>query len=222
MKTLRYILIAVLGLPIGLSNTALARPKVYVGVNFGGRPGFHRRYRHDYRFDRHPRHFRPAWRSYRPYRQTIILGGGYWYDSRPDYCFVTTPTVIEKRVPVVIERPVIVVKSQEFNENTIQLNLDLQYKKIELLKQLQMPDKELRRQAIRELAGFSFDDNVRTALESVLLTNPDPDLRAEAADAFGQVKNANAKPALEKARVEDSSEDVRRAADEAIKSIEGN
>jgi hypothetical protein len=130
--------------------------------------------------------------------------------------------VIEKRVPVVIERPVIVVKSQEFDENTIQINIDLQYKKIELLKQLQMPDKELRRQAIRELAGFSFDDNVRTALESVLLTDPDPELRAEAADAFGQVKNANAKPALEKARVEDPSENVRRAADEAIKSIEGN
>jgi hypothetical protein len=228
MKTLRYILIAVVGLLIVLSNAASARPNVYVGVNFGGRPNFRRGYRPDYRFDRRPRHFRPAWRSYRPYRQTIILGGGYWYDWGPDYYVVNPPVVIEK-YPVVIEKQTVVysnppqvVQPQQFDDNTLQLNLNLQYKKIELLKQLQMSDKELRREAIRELAGFSFDDNVRTALESVLLTDPDPELRTEAADAFGQVKNANAKPALEKARVEDPSEDVRRAADEAIKSIEGN
>jgi hypothetical protein len=229
MKTLRYILITVVGLLIGLSNAASARPNVYVGVNFGGRPGFHRGYRPDYRFDRRPRHFGPTWRSYRPYRQTFILGGGCWYDRGPDY-YVVAPSRVIESVPVVIEKQTVVystsspqvVQPQQFDDNTLQLNLNLQYKKIELLKQLQMPDKELRREAIRELAGFSFDDNVRMALESVLLTDPAPELRAEAADAFGQVKNANARSALEKARVEDPSENVRRAADEAIKRIEGN
>ena len=85
-----------------------------------------------------------------------------------------------------------------------------------------MSDKELRRGAIGELAGFSFDDNVRATLENILLSDPDPELRAEAANAFGEVKNTGALEALEKARVEDPSADVRRAADDAIKSIEGN
>jgi len=239
MKTLRYILIAAVSLLIGLPNAALARPSVYIGVGIGGRPGFRGGYRDDYRFSHRPKHFEPAWgrRDYRPRRQTIILGGGYWYDRRPDYYVVTQPVVVE-RPPVVIERQTVVystlrpcsvqasppqvVQPQQFDESTLQLNMDLQYKKSELLKQLQMPNKEQRREAIDELAGFSFDDNVRAALENVLLSDLDPELRAEAAHSFGEVKNTGARAALEKARVEDPSVDVRKAADEAIKSIEGN
>jgi hypothetical protein len=231
MKALRYMLIVAVSLLIGLSNSALARPSVYIGVGIGGRPDFHSDYRDDYRFSHRPRYFEPAWgrRDYRPRRQTIILGGGCWYDRGPDYYVVAPPTIIE-RTPVVIERQTVVystsspqvVQPQQFDQSTLQMNMDLQYKKSELLKQLQAPNKELRRQAIRELGGFSFDDNVRAALENVLLSDPDPELRAEAADAFGAVKNANARAALEKARVEDPSVDVRKAADEAIKSIAGN
>jgi HEAT repeat protein len=130
--------------------------------------------------------------------------------------------MVIEQVPVVIEKQTVIVQPQQFDDSTIQLNMDLQYRKSELLKQLQAPDKELRRGAIRELAGFSFDDNVRCALENILLSDSDAELRAEAACAFGTVKNANAKAALEKARVEDPSADVRRAADEAIRNIEGN
>jgi HEAT repeat protein len=72
----------------------------------------------------------------------------------------------------------------------------------------------------RELAGFSFDDNIRQALEEVLLSDPDAELRQSAAQALGEVKNVKARPALEKARVQDPSEDVRRAADQAIKKLE--
>jgi hypothetical protein len=231
VKTLRYMLIAAAGLLIGLSNAALARPSVYIGVGIGGRPGFRGGNRDDYRFSHRPRYFEPAWgwRDYRPRQQTIILGGGYWYDRGPDYYVVTPPVVVE-RPPVVIERQTVVystsspqvVQPQQFDESTLQLNINLQYKKSELLKQLQAPNKEQRREAIDELAGFSFDDNVRAALENVLLSDPDPELRAEAAHSFGAVKNANARTALEKARVEDPSVDVRKAADEAIKSIAGN
>jgi HEAT repeat protein len=114
------------------------------------------------------------------------------------------------------------VQPQQFDESTLQLNINLQYKKSELLKQLQAPNKEQRREAIDELAGFSFDDNVRAALENVLLSDPDPELRAEAAHSFGEVKNTGARAALEKARVEDPSVDVRKAADEAISSLNGN
>jgi hypothetical protein len=231
MKTLRYMLIVAVSLLIGLSSSALARPSVYIGVGIGGRPGFHGGYRDDYRFSHRPRHFEPAWgrRDYRPRRQTIILGGGCWYDRGPDYYVVTQPTIIE-RTPVVIERQTVVystsspqvVQPQQFDESTLQLNMNLQYKKSERLKQLQMPDKELRREAIRELAGFSFDDNVRYALQNILLSDPDPELRAEAAHSFGEVKNTGARAALEKARVEDPSVDVRKAADEAISSLNGN
>jgi hypothetical protein len=223
MKALRYILIVAVSLLIGLSNAALARPKVHVDINFGGRPGFHRP---DYRFDHRPRHFEPAWgrRDYRPRRQTIIIGG-CWYDRGPDYYVVAPPVVVE-RPPVIVEKQTVVystvVQPQQFDESTLQLNINLQYKKNELLKQLQMPNKELRKEAIKELAGFSFDDNVRAALENVLLSDPDPELRAEAAHSFGEVKNTGARAALEKARVEDPSVDVRKAADEAISSLNGN
>jgi hypothetical protein len=238
MKTSRYILIAAVSLLIGLSNLALARPSVYIGVGIGGRPGFHGGNRDDYRFGHRPQYFEPAWgwRDYRPRRQTIIIGG-CWYDQGPDYYVVTQPVVVE-RPPVVIERQTVVystpstssgqasspqvVQPQQFDESTLQLNMDLQYKKSELLKQLQAPNKEQRREAIDELAGFSFDDNVRYALQNILLSDPDPELRAEAAHSFGEVKNSNARAALEKARVEDPSVDVRKAADEAISSLNGN
>ncbi|MFZ0033996.1 MAG: HEAT repeat domain-containing protein [Sedimentisphaerales bacterium] len=229
MKTLRYMLIAAIGLLIGLSSSALARPDVYIGVGIGDRPGFHRGFRPGYGFYHRPYYFGPSWRCSYPYRGTVIIGGGYWYDDGPDYYVVTQPTIIE-RTPVVIEKQTVVystsspqvVQPQQFDESTLQLNMSLQYKKSEFLKQLQTPDKEQRREAIAELAGFSFDDNVRNALQNILLSDPDPELRAEAAHSFGEVKNTNARAVLEKARVEDPSEDVRKAADEAIKSIESN
>jgi hypothetical protein len=75
-------LIVAASLVIGLSNAALARPKAYVDINPGGRPGFHGSYRANYgrgSYRTPPRYnyCEPAWgrRDYRPQRQTIILGG---------------------------------------------------------------------------------------------------------------------------------------------------
>ncbi|MDD5327601.1 MAG: HEAT repeat domain-containing protein [Phycisphaerae bacterium] len=230
MKTLRYILIAAAGLLVVLPNSALARPKVNVDINIGGRSGFNHNRRPDYGFGRRSCYSAPTWRNYGPRRTTIIIGGSSWYDQRPDYYVVAPPVVVERQ-PVVIERqtvvystisPQVVSQPQQFSESALQTNLELQYRKNELTNQLRAGDKEIRRQAIRDLAGFSFDDNVRFSLENILLSDPDPELRAEAANAFGKVKNANAHTALEKARVEDPNADVRRAADEAIRNIEGN
>jgi hypothetical protein len=82
MKTSRYILIAAAGLLIGLSNTALARPKVNADINHGGRQGFNVGHRADYgrgSYRTPPRYnyCEPAWgrRDYRPQQRTIILGG---------------------------------------------------------------------------------------------------------------------------------------------------
>jgi HEAT repeat protein len=119
----------------------------------------------------------------------------------------------------VVEKQAVIVQPQQFDQSTLQLNMNLQYKKSELLKQLQSPNKEQRKEAINELAGFSFDDNVRNALQNILLSDPDPELRAEAARSFGEAKNDGARAALEKARVEDPNVDVRQAADRAINEI---
>ena len=123
---------------------------------------------------------------------------------------------------IVSTTPSEVVQPQQFDENTLQLNIQLQKRKIELLEQIQMSDKNQRIEAIRELAGFSFDDKIRNVLESILLTDQDAELRIEAAKALGNTNNVKTLAALEKARIEDSNEEIRKAADEAIKKLGGN
>jgi hypothetical protein len=238
MKTSRFTLvktIVVVSLLIGLSNAALARTSVYLGIGVGRpgshhsqrpgshhsrRPRSHHSRRPRYRFSRRPRYSGLTWRHSYPRRKTIIISGGRWYDRGSDYYVFASPVI--ERPPVIVEKQIVIVQPVEFDESTLQLNKKLQYKKNELLKQLQAPDKEQRMEAIKELAGFSFDDKVRQALENILLSDPDAELRKEAARTFGKVKNTKALAALEKARVEDSSEDVRKEADESIKRIKGN
>jgi hypothetical protein len=224
MKALRFTLVktaVAVSLLIGLSNPALARTRVYVGACFGY-PCFYCGYHPCNGFYHHPYYFGPPWRYYYyPYRETVIIGDGYWYDWGPDYYVITPPMVIEK-APVVIGKQTVVVQPQGFDESTLELNKSLQNEKSELLKQLGTGNKEQRKEAIKELAGFSFDDKVRQAIENVLLSDPNAELRKEAAQSFGKVKNTKALAALEKARVEDPSEDVRKAADHSIKKIEGN
>jgi hypothetical protein len=217
--------IVALCLLIGPHGSAFAKTNVYVGVGVGNRDS-HRGGRPGHVTSRHHRRFRPAghrWvrRHYRLRRTTIIFGGGYRYDWGPDYYVVASPTVI-KRTPVVVEKQIVVVQPKEDDEDTQALFEALRYRKAELLKRLATGDKEQRLEAIEELAGFFFDDTVRQAIENVLLSDPDPQLRKEAAQALGEVKNTKALHALEKARVEDSSEDVRKATDRAIKKIEGS
>lgn len=207
MKTVKLgsILISAIILAFFLSNTASAHSRVSVGVGFGF-PVYHHGFYHHYY----------GW-HHRPYWGPVVVGGGYWYDPWPDYYVVAPPTVVE-RASVVIERKTVFVQPQGVNENTFK---DLRYKKNELLKKLETGDKAQRKETIGELAGFSFDDNVRQALENILLSDPDTELRIKAAQALGEVRNVKALPALEKAGVEDSDADVRKAADQAIRKIEG-
>ncbi|HUT88365.1 MAG TPA: HEAT repeat domain-containing protein [Thermoguttaceae bacterium] len=97
----------------------------------------------------------------------------------------------------------------------------LRRKKSELLKVLKIGDKERRVQAIRDLAGFSSDDGVRKALESVLLSDPDPELRRQVATSFGRTENRKVVAALEEAKTTDSDKEVRQAAYRAIILIKG-
>jgi HEAT repeat protein len=144
---------------------------------------------------------------------------------------VLEPAVVVEH-PVVVGRPKVVVRekvvvSKEKNDcstkcdpDTSRLFKRLRSEKKQLLRRLRIGDKDERRKAISELAGFSFDERVREALEKVVLGDPDPELRMEAIKSFAKVKNKGALPVLEKVRVEDSDKEVRQEADKAIKAIQ--
>jgi hypothetical protein len=226
---------------MGFSNSALADTSISIGFGFGhprhirghSRNQRFDRHRRDQRFNRDRRHHRTNrsrrgsrhhGRSNYSRRGNIYIGGGFRYSYRwPSYYVYTSPRIIET-APVIIEKETIVAQpaETEYDEETQALFEALRYKKNQLLDQLKTGYKKQRREAIKELAGFSFDDEVRQALESVLLLDPDAELRQEVVKAFAEVKNTKALPALEKARVEDWSEDVRKEADKAIKNIKEN
>jgi hypothetical protein len=94
-------------------------------------------------------------------------------------------------------------------------------KKSEQLKILKTGDKENRIRAIHELAPFSFDNGIRRALEGVLLSDPDPEVRKEVAVSFGRTENRLVLAALTEAKEKDPVRDVRQAAYRAIVMIDG-
>lgn len=215
MKTLRFRLVQMAALCFLLWLPDTASASTSFSISFGsGRQYPHRSYyrnrgQRQHRSNRNHRNFRPAshnWRpqNYRSYGNTIVFGSGCYYRTEPYYVVTrTSPRVIEKRV--------IVVQPDRCDAST-ELLLD----------RLAMGNKFQRLEAIEQLAEYSFNDRVRKALENVLLSDPDPQLRKEVAHIFGVVRNINALPALEKARVEDPDEDVRKEADYAIEKIESN
>jgi hypothetical protein len=130
--------------------------------------------------------------------------------------------------PIVIDPPVR-VRSQVVTKaggampdaDTAEQLERLKNKKSELLKVLRIGDKERRIQAIRDLAAHSSDDGVRKALENVLLSDPDPELRRQVATSFGKTENRKVVAALEEAKTTDSSKEVRQAAYRSIILIKG-
>ncbi len=147
---------------------------------------------------------------------TSIYVGGYW----PVYA---APRVIRTRRVVAGSRVIVEPKRSEYKPTYDPANAKLfakvRNKKSELLKVLKIGDKPTRIRAIAELAGYSFDDNVRKALEEIILTDPDPELRRQVAESLGEVKNLNLIGTLEKVRVQDTDIQVREQADKAIKKI---
>ena len=138
------------------------------------------------------------------------------------------------RPPVVVKSPKVITESQVFVEepkypnkledgkNTNELFEKLRRRKSELLKKLKIGDQAIRKETIRELAGFSFDNKVREALEIVLLSDPDPELRRQVAKSFGKTSNKRVLPALEKAEADDPDREVREEAYKAIIKIRGH
>jgi hypothetical protein len=236
LKTSVYI-IALLFLLLFLPVSAYAR--TYFSISLGSA-----RFN-----DYHGFYGRPYWRCDRDYYRWLDRDRFLWLDRdryffhnrigcwpRPfyspglriwddDYCpWWTCAPVIVEGPTVVTERHTFIYTGQadypaKYDKDTGKLFEKLRQKKAELLEKLRIGDKETRIEAACELAGFSYDDKVKKALEDILLSDPDPELRTQVALSLGKVKNAEFLPILEKLRVADPSEDVRKAADEAIKNI---
>jgi hypothetical protein len=211
MKAAKIALVSIIIL-LGISGVALAHTNVSVGIGVGY-PSFYGGY---------------GWGHH--HRSSVIIGGYWGYPHYPDYYHYPPPVyyapppplVVIERPPVLVERPPVAQPAQPVpqSRDTQELYDSLRNKKRELLRVLVIGDKQQRIRAINELAGFSFDDNVRLALEKVLLSDGDPDLRLTAAKAFGLVKNHKAVSALEIARVQDPVTEVRIAADQSIKKLQ--
>jgi len=236
LKTSVYI-IALLFLLLFLPALAFARTYFSIGL---GSACFN---------DYHGFYGRPYWRCDRDYyrwldrdrflwlerdRYSFRNRIGYWprpfYSPGPrvwveDYCpgWTCAPVIVEAPT-VVTERHTFIYTGQtdykaRYDKDTGRLFEKLRQKKAELLEKLRIRDKETRIEVACELAGFSYDDKVQKALEDILLSDPDEQLRTQVALSLGKVKNPQFLPILEKIRVADPSEDVRKAADEAIKNI---
>ena len=141
----------------------------------------------------------------------------YYYSYYPYY-----PSPVYVAPPyysaVVVERP-IVLRNQISTQGSTGDFRDVRIRKVQLLEQLKAGAQAERLQAINELAGFSFDEQVRGILENILLSDPDSAIREEVAVSFGKVKNHAAIGVLEKVRVNDTDRNVREAADTAINQI---
>lgn len=132
--------------------------------------------------------------------------------------------------PVVVDRPIIIDRSSvgscrnrtvEDATAHVQLSEAIRKKTDEQIKILETGDKEKRLQAIHDLAAFSYDTKVRRALENILLSDPDPQLRKEVAISFGRTENRLVLAALIQATDKDPERDVRQAAYRAIIMIDG-
>ena len=184
---------------------------------YGGPPGHLGSYRWLDR-DRYFFHYRtPYWP-----RPLYSSGVRIWVEDC--YPWWTCAPVVVEAPTVITERQVIIHPSPydykvRYDKNTAELFGKLRQKKCELLEKLRSGTKENRIEAATELAGFSYDDKVKKALEDILLSDADVQLRKQVALSLGKVKNAEFLPILEKIRVADPSEIVRKAADEAIKNI---
>ncbi len=209
MKTLKRLLIIAFIVSLSVLGTkdVLARghghghghTSVFIGMSYG----------YPYR----------CWDCYGPYHFHPYWYDDYWMD---DYVIVERPVVVE-RPSVFVEGPVLRAQTNQYTAqvgaDTQKLFASIRDKKGELLKQLQIGDKASRMKAIAELAGLSYDEQVREKLEEVLLKDADPDLRKEVVMAFGKVKNEKVIAVLEKVRVGDSDMGVRQEADDAIRKI---
>jgi hypothetical protein len=190
--------------------TGTVEARVYVGIGFGTSFGHHHRHYYGHHYPQH------GWHSW--------WAGCHdpWYSHWPGHCYPWGSSFwIHQSYPITINaRPRIKApadspapKPQICERTRQQLN--------ELLRVLKIGDKESRLGAIRELAPFCFDLKVQAALEKVLLSDADAELRKQVAISLGKTENPDVTAALKIAKAKDPDRGVRQAAYRAIIMIEG-
>jgi hypothetical protein len=212
-----------------LPAPASARVSFHIGfgAGLGHRfSGFHIGCHSHYRL--HGGYYRWPGRGYRGFyrhKPWHRSGVSVWIDGL--FPIIVRPPVVVKTPKVITERRAVIQEPEYCNElrhdkDTDELFEKLRRKKSELLKKFMIGDKAKRQETLRELAGFSFDNKVREALEIVLLSDPDPELRMQVAKSFGKTSNKQLLAALEKAEADDPDIEVREEAHKAINKIRAN
>jgi len=181
---------------------------------------------------------RYRWLDRDRYQWRMGVGPSYYYHLRPHYSSGVS-VLIEDCRPMVIGAPVVIkapkksaktggVEEQTcwayrnvFNKGQDELFAELRTKKAGLVASLKAGAKPERLKAIRESAGFCFDREVRAAMEEILLSDSDGELRREVAAAFGRSSNKDVLVALERARAGDADKSVRAEAYRSIILIKG-
>ena len=234
MKTVKNILLIAVLASISLFavKDAIGKTHTSFSVSFGSHQPVSRSmhqpaYSGRFSGDRHFQHVRHHNYRVNGFYSGLIIQRPYVI-QRP--YIVERPYIIER--PVVVERQTVIVETpvavEDYtstagtDEETQKLFAYVREKKEDLLDRLETGGKAERINAIRELAGLSYDGKVIESLKDILLNDPDPDLRKEAAGAFGKGGNEKVIPILEEVRVEDSDRGVRQEAAKAIKAIEKN
>ena len=217
-----------------LPNTASARVNFHIG--FGTGLGYHHS---GFHIGCHPHiglhggYYRWPGRGHRIFRHREFHrhkpwhrpGVSVWIDGL--FPIIVRPPVVAKAPKVITEHRVVVEEPEckiklRDDKDTAELFEKLRLRKSELLKKLRIGDKTKCKEAIRELAGFSFDNKVREALEGILLSDPDPELRRQVAKSFGRTSNKKVLAALEIASTDDPNKEVRQEAYKAIMKIRAN
>ena len=143
----------------------------------------------------------------------------YISDVEPIFERIVRPqVVVQAPEPVNVPNQSYWVGNTKSND---ELFAELRLKKEDLLELVKSPEKELRASAVEQLAGFSFDETVRLAMEKVLLSDPEPELRLQAAKALGKVSNKLVLPALQQAKSNDPDSSVRQEAYKSIILVKG-
>ncbi len=221
-------LVFVVGLQVGA-----AEGKISLGISIGsGRCYSHYRHYPSYYHHRYYSPFGPRytwhdyghyWPSYRYYRRPHYSSGVSIYvddvqsvidsirgkDSRAKAKKVKNPNAPNEDYWAA---------SGKSNE---ELFTEIRLKKADLLELIKSPEKELRAKAVEGLVGFCFDKEVRAAMEDVLLSDPEVELRRQAAKALGRVSNKEVLSALQAAKAGDPDHGVRQEAYKSIILVKG-
>ena len=201
-----------------LCFSPLAEARVSVGLSIGTSFG----YRYPGCYYGYPYYPWPGGYYTGPYRH--FPGRHYWprHSSGLGIWIGGYYPVVDRSI--VIDRSSVGSCRNQAVTNTVggtQLSEAMRKKTDEQLKILETGDKEKRLQAIHDLAVYSFDIKIRRALEKVLLSDPDPEVRKEVALSFGRTENQLVLLALTEAKDKDPERDVRQTAYRAIIMIKG-